>query len=410
VADQEEPVGGHRSGRWTVLAIALASQIATSVVAFALPVLLPFVKSEYHLTFAAAGLVVNFAFVGVMLTTALAGWAVDAFGDRFVLITGCLVTGVAAIVCGLAPNLAVLLAVLVLMGGGIGTTTPAGSIAVRSAFSVYMRATVMGIRQTGVPIGALLGALVLPWIAVRGGWRDALAVAGVMALAMAILTRAVYRPVPRSDGPNWRGLGLLQTLTREIAVASGAGLLLVAGQIAVMTYLVAFLIHDRGMGVTAAGAYLGAANLAGAVGRVAWGILSDRMLGGSRRYAILLAGATAALGSAGLAFLPIDTPTPVLGVAVLVCAVGAIGWNGVQISLLSELAAPGAEGRAVGMGIMLQQPGMLIGPFLFGLVVDASGSFRAAWLLLVAYFVLAILVISAVREAPRSSSDGRLKL
>jgi MFS-type transporter involved in bile tolerance (Atg22 family) len=134
------------------------------------------------------------------------------------------------------------------------------------------------------------------------------------------------------------------------------------------------------------------------------------MLGGSRRYAILLAGATAALGSAGLAFLPIDTPTPVLGVAVLVCAVGAIGWNGVQISLLSELAAPGAEGRAVGMGIMLQQPGMLIGPFLFGLVVDASGSFRAAWLLLVAYFVLAILVISAVREAPRSSSDGRLKL
>jgi cyanate permease len=53
---------------------------------------------------------------------------------------------------------------------------------------------------------------------------------------------------------------------------------------------------------------------------------------------------------------------------------------------------------------------MLIGPFLFGLVVDASGSFRAAWLLLVAYFVLAILVISAVREAPRSSSDGRLKL
>lgn len=82
-----------RSGRWVILSVALAIQMATSIVAAALVVLLPLVKAEFHLTFAQAGVVVNFTYVGGFFTIALAGWAVDALGDRLVLVLGGVLTG-----------------------------------------------------------------------------------------------------------------------------------------------------------------------------------------------------------------------------------------------------------------------------------------------------------------------------
>src|ERR1700682_1627561 len=104
------------NARWTVLAIALSVQTAMSLVAAAMAVLLPFVKDEFHLTFAEAGVVANFSFIGGILATALAGLAVDALGDRFVLVLGGIATGAAACAVAVSVNFWVLLALLVVMG------------------------------------------------------------------------------------------------------------------------------------------------------------------------------------------------------------------------------------------------------------------------------------------------------
>src|ERR1700682_3880576 len=100
------------NGRWTILAIALSVQTAMSLVAAAMAVLLPFVKTEFHLIFAEAGIVANFSFIGGMLATALAGLAVDALGDRFVLVVGGIATGMAACAVAVSVNFWVLLALL----------------------------------------------------------------------------------------------------------------------------------------------------------------------------------------------------------------------------------------------------------------------------------------------------------
>lgn len=384
-----------------ILSVALAIQIATSVVAAALVVLLPIVKAEFHLTFAQAGVVVNFTYVGGFFTIALAGWAVDALGDRLVLVLGGILTGAAALACALAPTFVVLLGGLLIMGVGIGMGTPAGSIAVRSAFPLRLRATVMSIRQTGFPFGSFFAALIVPSIALSAGWRGALAAAGVASIVVAFAGLGIYRPGPRSITGGGISVSLLKVLTRDITIAATSGMLLVAAQMCLLTYLVAYLIHDRGLPITTAAVYLALAQLAGVVGRVLWGVVSDRLLFGSRRKAVLLAGSTGALGSLALAILPSGFSFPVLVVAILVCAIGAVGWNGVQISFLSELARPGSEGRSVGLGLMIQQPGVLIGPFLFGLIVDKSGSFQPAWLLLTAFLGMAVLITSSTREVPQ---------
>ena len=391
------------SPRWTVLAVALAVQTATSLVAAGMPVLLPFVKDEFRLSFAQAGLVANFSFVGGFLVIALAGLAVDALGDRFVLVLGGVVAGTFAIAVALASSLWVLLVLLLLMGAGISMPTPAGSVAVRNAFPLRLRGSVMGIRQTGIPLGAFFAALILTPIALVGGWRVGMAVAGAIALTVALAGLVIYRSASRPAAAEGQGRGFRNAMNRDSTLAATGGIFLVAAQMSLLTYLVAFLIHDRGLSLTTAAAFLAVSQLAGAGGRILWGVVSDRLLGGSRRTALLLAAATGAAGSLVLAALPPATPLPLLAAAILACTVGAVGWNGVQISFLSELAWPGSEGRSVGVALMIQQPGILAGPFLFGLVVDATGSFRAAWLLQAGFLAAAMAIMAATRERPHQA-------
>ncbi len=387
------------SPRWTVLAVALAVQTAISIVAAALAVLLPFVKDEFRLTYAEAGVVVNFSFVGGFLTIALAGLVVDALGDRFVLVLGGLLAGAAAIAAAVSPNFWVLLLVLVVMGVGVATPTPAGSVAVRRAFPLRVRGMVMSIRQTGIPFGSFFAALSLPSIAIGRGWRPAMVVAGLISIVVALIALALYRSAGAVERVEGSKRGLVSVFNRDSAIASAGGVFLVAAQMSLLTYLVSYLVHDRRLSLTTAAAFLAIAQLGGAGARVLWGVVSDRLLGGSRRTTLLLAAATGAVGSLLLAALPAGAPFAVLLPAILVAAAGAVGWNGVQISYLSELAQPGTEGRNVGIGLMIQQPGILAGPFVFGLVADLTGSFRLAWVLLAAFLATAMVIVSASRES-----------
>ncbi len=72
------------------------------------------------------------------------------------------------------------------------------------------------------------------------------------------------------------------------------------------------------------------------------------------------------------------------------------------LSGANEMIEPRSEGRGVGLGQMIQQPGILLGPFLFGRIVDATASFRLAWLLVAGFLLLAMLTVATVRESPQS--------
>ena len=73
-----------------------------------------------------------------------------------------------------------------LLFGSIGycVIQPAGGKVIAAWFGPDTRGVAMGIRQAGLPLGAALGALILPTIAERHGWRAAFE-AGALAAALA---------------------------------------------------------------------------------------------------------------------------------------------------------------------------------------------------------------------------------
>lgn len=388
------------SNRWRVLAAALIVQVTVSVVILSFPTLVPYVRADLGLTRAQVGAFATIQGFGTMFTLLAAGWAVDAVGDRPVLVVGGVVTAAFTIVASAVPTFPILLAVLVLVGIGSATQTPAGSSAVMSAFGIRNRGLAMSIRQTGIPIGGAIAALALPPIA-ASNWRAALIVAALIALGGALIGYLLLKDLPTSTqvaNLETRSTPLRQVVSRDTLLVGVAGIFLAFAQYALLTYIVLYVIELAQLPVAIGSLYLVAANLAGVVGRIGWGVVSDRVFGGRRKSTLILVCGSAAAACVVLALLPHGTPPLVLLLACFLFGLCAMGWNGIWVALLAELAKTSQRGRTVGFGLTVSQTGIVAGPFLFGLLVDVTHTYRLAWSSVAIAMLAAAFVIARVHE------------
>jgi MFS family permease len=388
--------------RWWILAAAVTVQLTVSIIVQGYPAVVPFVKQDLHLTLAEVGVFASIPGLGMALGVLAAGWAVDHFGDRSVLLYGCFATGVVALAALLSPSYGILLFGLLLVGVGAATPTPAGSTAVMLEFASHRRALVMSFRQTGVPAGGAIAALALPIIAIHDGWRAAIAAAAVTALIGAVLCAVFYRlagtradqaPVVETGTARFRSL-----FTRDLAYVGASGIMLVMGQYCLVSYLVLFLNQTWRVPLVLASVFLAATQLAGAVGRPFWGWFSDMFVGGSRKLALVAVSVIGAGSILAIAWLPAGSPFFLMVIAIVIAGGCVVGWNGVWITLLAESAPPGLRARSIAAGLTINQPSILLGPWLFGLFVEATGSYRLGWTVLAGLILSAAWLITRTRE------------
>jgi MFS family permease len=393
--------------RWWVLAAALVIQITVSIIVQGYPAVVPFVKQDLHLTLAQTGLFASMPGLGMALGVLAAGWAVDRAGDWRVLQLGGLATGLVALAVAFAPTFALLLVALIAVGLGASTPTPAGSSALMFEFARHRRGLVMSIRQTGVPLGGALAALSLPVIAAHWGWRPAVAVAALTAIAGGALCvifyrvagRAAEQPAPAgATAPRFRSL-----LNRDLGYVGACGFMLVIGQYCVVTYVVLFLNHSWGVPLVLASVFLATTQLAGALGRPFWGWFSDRVVSGSRKLALVAVSVIGSVAIFAIAWIPPGAPFALMLIAIVVAGGCAVGWNGVWITMLAEAAPHGLRARSIAAGLTINQPAIVLGPWMFGLFVDATGSYRLAWSVLAVLLLLAAGLITRASE-PRHAA------
>jgi len=109
--------------------------------------------------------------------------------------------------------------------------------------------------------------------------------------------------------------------------------------------------------------------------------VSDRFFGGRRRPGLII---TALLGASmslvWASALPL--PAPIASAAALVAGVGAFGWVGLYLALAAEVGGPRHAGLLTGVAVSCSWSGVLVGPPVFGLLLEATGSYRWPWLLL----------------------------
>ncbi|GAB6984180.1 MFS transporter [Nocardioides pyridinolyticus] len=331
--------------RWAMLGASTLAQAAAAVMIHGPAFLIPTLHAS-GMSLTQAGAVAAAPTLGVMLTLVAWGWVTDHRGERFVLLTGLAAT----IACGVAGALSrgtpLLVVTLVLAGATAASTNAASGRVVVGWFPPERRGLAMGIRQMAQPIGVGIAAVSVAVVADRAGAHAALWVPTVACALAAAMVAAVVLDPPRPAERTAEAVASPYRRNSFLARIHGVSVLLVAPQFLVWTFALVWLVQDRDWSPAAAGTVVAVAQVAGALGRIAAGHLSDVV--GSRMRPLRWV-ALAAAGSMALLGL---TAALDLGVAVLlvvVATVVTVADNGLAFTAVAERAGPFWSGRALGV-------------------------------------------------------------
>jgi predicted MFS family arabinose efflux permease len=389
--------------RYAILVLILTAQTVANIGPLGIPAIASLIRDDLGLTLAQAGSFLSAYYIGPILMSLPAGTLADQWGIARTLILGQVVIAVGLVAVSAAPSYGILIVLMIAAGFGYGMLNPTSTKAVMAWFPPSQRATVVGLKQVGLPFGGALGAALLPALALAVGWRLAVAVsAGLLALT-ALASLALYRDPPDLPPPPPAAARAVRAvlLTRDLWLVAVATLIFAGMQTVWMAFLVLYLRDVVGLPLLTASRYLALAQVAGMTGRVVFGLLSDYVFGGRRRAPLALAGCGSALCSLAIAATGPGTSALVLVPLALVFGFAGIGWNGVQHTLMAELAGPRSAGTALGLGLAVSSLGVTLGPPIFGWCVERVGGYGGPWIGLALTMVGALLLLGLVRERPR---------
>ena len=420
----------HRAGertashRWKVLGVGFAANASFSAAFSGIPTTAVFLRSGYHLDNHGLGLVLGMLGLGIAVSELPWGLLTDRWGDRQVLLLGLL--SIAAALAGLAlfvtpggahvPSVTMLALGLLLVGLLGGSVNGSSGRAVMAWFREGERGLAMSIRQTAVPAGGGLGALVLPVLASRFGFASAYTVLALACAITAVFTwRWLHEPAhaeadgarPARTASAAGGAPARISPLRDIGiwrVALGAGALCVP-QIAIITFGTVFLHDFSRAGVLAISVTIAAVQTGAAIARVWSGRWTDRR-GNRRAYmhacslltAVLFALLSLVTGLAGMHHMTLQA---VFALLVVLGGVSASAWHGVAFTELATLAGTSRAGTALAIGNTCVFLTLFLTPLAIPPLLSV-GSWPMVWAVASACALIALPVFP--RATPKGSA------
>jgi predicted MFS family arabinose efflux permease len=272
-------------------------------------------------------------------------------------------------------------------------------------------ALVFSIKQSGVPLGAMMAGAVIPTLMLNINWQLSLIAVALACLIFAALSQPLR---PSLDDLRQAGLPFeLGTLTRPIRMVLGHRTLATMAacsfmfsmvQLSLTTYLVTYLHEDLSYGMVSAGLLLSVTQIGGIGGRIAWGVISDRWLGAQKT--LMLLACLMALSALVTALLLPQLPLWAIWITLVVFGASAIGWNGVYLAEVARQAPEGQAGVATGGTLTFTFLGAVIGAPIFGMLSSLFGTYQAGFLALVVTSSLCASVLFKLKSTPRFSSPA----
>ena len=266
------------------------------------------------------------------------------------------------------------------MGLGYALVNPATAKGVLNWFKSEHRATAMGIKQMGVPMGGLVasgfGAMV-----VFMPWRWALWSAAVAAMVIGVCWWRLIQRRTIGDGGLRAVLRNLKSIitNRNLLRFNLASVAFNAGQQSFITYLTLFLRDVAGASQPFAALCVGLSQITGAAGRVFWAFFSDRFAKRRRKGVIVGIMTTAAAFMFVLTAANPSWHAAILAILALLLGSTILAYAALLHTICAETVHPNLAGSAIGSNLFSTSLGGAAGPIIFGLIVDHAGGYTSAW-------------------------------
>ena len=209
---------GSPTGRWVLFATVLGSAL-TFIDATVVNIALPHIGRDFRAGAAALQWTVNGYTLSLASLILLGGSLGDRFGRRRVFVTGVIWFAAASLLCGLAPDVQVLIAARVVQGIGGALLTPGSLAILEASFHPDDRGRAIGAWSGLGGIAGALGPFLGGWLVQVSTWRLVFLINAPLAAAVVAVA---LRHIPESRDP--RAARSLDVPGVVLAAASLGGL------------------------------------------------------------------------------------------------------------------------------------------------------------------------------------------
>jgi MFS family permease len=377
----------------------------------------PYIQGSLGLSKTQLGIALSAFALPYALLQVFGGWLGDKVGPRRTLAWLAVIWAVATAATGFAVGLATLVGARLLLGLGESAAFPSATQAMSRWLPAQLRAQGQGIVHAASRLGNAAAPLVVGGLIVLGGWRLSFWVLGLLSLIWAAVWVRFYRDVPREHpstsqtelaelpdggaapertGPTpWRRM--VPVLLPVLVVDFCYGWLLWL----YLTWLPTLFKDQFGLKLGQFALYTSLVLLAGVVGDLAGGRLSDELL--RRRDPVVARRLPLVLGLTGslVCLAPVLVVHSLLATAVsLALAFFFLELTNSTIWAVPMDVAPDHAGAASGLVNTGFGIAGVVSPSIVGLLLDGTGDdWRAPMLLSVA--ILGVGALCALRVDPR---------
>lgn len=337
-----------------------------------------FIKSTYSLSSTEVGVITSVVFIGAFIISLLSGFLVDRLGPNTAIKISFSIIATGSAVIFFSVNYPGLLAGYFLIGFGYGTMVPATNSAMMKEYYPH-HARGMGVKQSGVPIGAALSVGILPVIALTFSLKASFLVMILIATTLAIITpRERLSPSRTRIGKGYIRDLLSASKNKSLLSVEIGVVFLSWGQQTLLTFFVIFE-ETRGIPVLLAEVLLIVLFAGSVFGRNFWAMMSDRIFRSNRVHTLSLIMAIS--GALFLVFILEGSYYPVAVLLSFFLGMNAVGWNSAYVTVISEIAPRNKVGLFSGVSIMFTGLGTIIGTPISGKISDLF-AFSNMWLVL----------------------------
>lgn len=330
----------------------------------------------------------------------LAGWIVDRFGPRRVMMAGILMAGIALVGLGWASSLGMFYFFYLFNALGYVCGGPLPNQVLLTRWFDKARGKAMGFAYLGIGLG---GAAV-PWISHflidHFGWQAALRLLGfaivVVSLPLAFL---VKDNPPKIQSMEQAGEAKAHSAFKTLSfylltIGSMCSIAAVSGT---QQNLKLFLSLDRHFPQSEAARIMSLVLASSIFGRLLMGWLADLF---SKKYVMLL---TYSLVAAGIPFIFLGQSTLTLYLSAVVFGIGLGGDYMIIPLMTAEIFGIRILGRL--LGVILTAGGIAdaVSPWIMGRLRDTTGSYSTSCYVLVGFAVLGALAVLGLPDRRKTA-------
>lgn len=399
---------------WIVLLLLFLSQTVMAIGAYAWGPLGPYLITSLSISRTQVGMLTSSLYLVATIIAGPVGILIDKFGSKVMLISCLSIMLFGFMAISRVGSFFLVLFFSGFAGLGYGMINQIAVKDLSACFRETMRGLVMGIRQTGVTVGAAVASLILPFFAERNNWQFSTLIIAYLICAVLLMVILWYKKknvnkyIPIVKGTDKGHLTFWATVKQpEIFIYLAVVPFLAGSQAIISTFFILFLREEIYGTAVFLGPFLSMVMIAGTAGRICWGIVSDRLFSGNRIKVMIIICLTALFGILGLLSLWEGAPLGFGYLISLLLGLGFFGFHGVLFAAIADLVPYDYAASVTGIIISLSWAGMVLFPILFGVMADTWGYFFS-WLIVLFSAILSSAVctffylksFSVKREGP----------